>query len=117
MRQSKNFDEIVTNLELNQSKLTNLQDLSNLSLNTSQSFNLVSDDSEIIENHEILLNCLKKQSEVCISVAENIAHKVNNFVFIVVNNLSKNQFRKVIQQVILQIRKELLTKSIKKLSI
>ena len=72
----KELKKIVEILDSNQGKLTNLQDLSNLSLDTSQSFNLVTDDTEIIDGHEIITKCLEKQWQICSSVAENIAYKV-----------------------------------------
>ena len=74
----KELRKIVEILESNQEKLTNLQDLSNLSLDVSQSFNIVTDDTEIIDNHDSVTKCLHNQMRICSSIAENIAHKVNN---------------------------------------
>ena len=71
---------IVSAIESNHSKLNSLQDLSNLSLDTSaenQSFNLDSStsDCEIIDCHDIVLKSYQKQLRILTSVAENIAFK------------------------------------------
>ena len=70
--------KIVSAIESNHSKLNSLQDLSNLSLDTSSSFNLDSSatsDCEIIDCHDIVLKSFQKQLGILTSVAENIAFK------------------------------------------
>ena len=71
------FQEIVTLIEANHQKLTSLQDLSNLSLDTSvnQSLNLDSSESEIIECHETVLKSLQNQLQILLEVSKNIAFK------------------------------------------